>query len=71
MLMSGAYFPQKGSTSLVGVNPQVPPVSLVYRKYEVGGQLQLLNAGYYDKTCHSLLYLVFVVILCILLPVPR
>lgn len=71
MLMSGAYFPLKGSTSLVGANPQVPSVSFIYRKYEVGGQLQLPNAVYYDKTCHSLLYLVFVVILCILLTVPR
>lgn len=47
----------RGSTSLVGVNPQVPSVSLVCRKYEVGGQLQLLNAVYYDKTCHSLCFL--------------
>lgn len=44
MLMSGAYFPQKGSTFLVGVHPQVPSVSLVYRKYEVGGLLQQPSA---------------------------
>ena len=33
-----------GSTSLVVVLPRVPSVSFVYRKYEVGGQLQLPNA---------------------------
>ena len=33
-----------GSTYLVGVNPQVPSVSFIYRKYEVGGLLQHSNA---------------------------
>ena len=54
MLMSGAYFPQKGSTFLVGENPQVPSVSFVYRKYEVGEHLQLLNAALLRKIVISL-----------------
>ena len=66
MLVSGAYFPLECPNIRVGANPQVPSVSFIYRKYEVGGLLQHSNAVYYDKMCHNLLSLVFVVILCIL-----
>lgn len=62
MLVSGAYFPPRGSTSFVGVNPQVPSVSLIYRKYEVGGLLQHSSAVLVSVSIFSPLVILVVMI---------
>lgn len=48
----------------------VPLVSFIYRKYRVGGLLQISNAVCYVRIANPS-SLVYVTILCILLTVPR